>query len=309
MGYVLIVLLMGLFVPVQTAANSHLRSVVGPAYVSTLISFSVSSLVLLAVSAIFGLPVLPSSTQVAAAPWWCWFGGIIALLTITCNIYLFKELGQLQAMIIPMFAQLLFSLLIDHFGWFGTQVIPLDAKRIAGSLLLVAGVTLVAVLPRLKAQRENPSAASGSRQMLWQLAAVVCGCLMSSITAIYARLGGILGSPVQATTDSFLIATAAMLLFCTLRGKVHLVGKAFRGRHPWWMWLGGICGATTVFGNAWLVPKIGVGLFAMSLLVGQLALSLLMEHFGWLGAPKKHISWTQIAGILLMLAGVALIRL
>lgn len=47
----------------------------------------------------------------------------------------------------------------------------------------------------------------------------------------------------------------------------------------------------------------------MALLVGQLALSMLMEHRGWLGAPRKHISWVQIVGILLMLGGVALIRL
>lgn len=308
MIYVLIVLMMGLFIPVQTAANARLRRVVGPAYVSTLISFSVSSIALLSVSAIFGLTILPTDAQIAAAPWWSWFGGIIALLTITCNIYLFKELGQLQGMIIPMFAQLLFSLLIDHFGWFSSRVIPLDAKRLMGAALLIVGVTLVAVIPRLRGQKLQ-TANKGRRQIVWQLAAVICGCLMSSITAIYALLGGILGSPVQATTVSFLIATVAILLFCTFRGKVQLVGKAFGRQYPWWMWLGGICGATTVFGNAWLVPKIGVGLFAMSLLIGQLVLSLLMEHFGWLGAPKKHISWMQIVGILLMLGGVALIRL
>ena len=308
MIYVLIVLAMGLFIPVQTAANARLRRVVGPAYVSTLISFSVSSIALLVVSTLAGIAIIPTSEQLAVAPWWSWLGGIIALLTITCNIYLFKELGQLQAMIIPMFAQLLFSLLIDHFGWFGSREIPLDGKRLAGAALLIVGVTLVAVLPRLRSQNTE-SSSTGSRQLLWQLCAVVCGCLMASITAIYALLGGILVSPVQATTVSFLIAAAAMLLFCLTQGNVKLVTKAFRREYPWWMWLGGICGATTVFGNAWLVPKIGVGLFAMSLLIGQLVLSLLMEHFGWLGAPKKRISWMQIDGILLMLAGVGLIRL
>lgn len=307
MIYVLVVLMMGLFIPVQTAANARLRRVVGSAYVSTLISFSVSSIALLAVSAIFGLTIQPTETQISAAPWWSWIGGIIALLTITCNIYLFKELGQLQAMIIPMFAQLLFSLLIDHFGWFSSRVIPLDAKRLLGAVLLIVGVMLVSVIPRLRSQKQ--AASTGGRMVLWQLAAVACGCLMSSITAIYALLGGILGSPVQATTVSFLIATVTILLFCIFRGKTQLVGKAFNRQYPWWMWLGGICGATTVFGNAWLVPKIGVGLFAMSLLIGQLVLSLLMEHFGWLGAPKKHVSLMQITGILLMLGGVSMIRL
>ena len=298
---------MGFFIPVQTAANSRLRNIVGPAYVSTLISFSVSVLALVAVSLIAGYSIIPTSAQLNDAPWWTWIGGIIALLTITCNIYLFKELGQLQAMIIPMFSQLLFSLLIDHFGWFGSHVIPLDMKRICGSLLLIVGVTLVSVLPRLKDKRQVK--ANGSSQTLWQISAVIAGCLMATITVIYARLGIILSSPVQASTVSFIIAAATILLFCTLRGQVHLAARAFRREYPWWMWLGGICGATTVFAGAWLVPTIGAGVFSMALLIGQLLLSLLMEHHGWLGAPRKKTTWMQIMGILLMLIGVGLIRL
>ena len=115
---------------------------------------------------------------------------------------------------------------------------------------------------------------------IWQLCAVVSGCLMASIGAIYALLGSVIGSAVQASTVSFIIATSAMLLFCLCRRKVRLVGKAFDRNCPWWMWLGGICGAITVYGNAWLIPKIGVGLFVMLLLIGQLLLSLLMEQFG-----------------------------
>ena len=75
MIYVLIVLAMGLFIPVQTAANSRLRGVVGPAYVSTLISFSVSSIALLVVSTLAGIAIIPTSEQFAAAPWWSWLGG------------------------------------------------------------------------------------------------------------------------------------------------------------------------------------------------------------------------------------------
>ena len=75
------------------------------------------------------------------------------------------------------------------------------------------------------------------------------------------------------------------------------------------MWMGGILGAIIVYANAWLIPLIGVSVFMMTLLIGQLLLSLLMERHGWLGAPKKHISWTQIAGILIMLAGIFLIKI
>lgn len=307
MYFVIITLAMGLLMPLQTAANSRLRGVVGPAYVSTLVSFSVSTLALLLVSLLAGIPILPTNQMLAATPWWSWFVGLVAVVTITIAIHLFKEIGQLQAMIIPMFSQLIFSLLIDNYGWFGSRVIPLNGQRIIGSLLLIVGVTLVVVLPRLGTRQQ--SASKGSRQVFWQLLAVLSGCLSASITGAYAQLAGAVGNPVQATTVAFFVATMVLLLFCIGNGSVRLVGKAFSRDYPWWMWIGGLCGATIVFGNAWLVPHVGVGVFAMALLVGQLALSMLMEHRGWLGAPRKHISWVQIVGILLMLGGVALIRL
>ena len=307
MFFVIITLAMGLLMPLQTAANSRLRGVVGPAYVSTLVSFSVSTLALLLVSLLAGIPILPTNQMLAATPWWSWFVGLVAVVTITIAIHLFKEIGQLQAMIIPMFSQLIFSLLIDNYGWFGSRVIPLNGQRIIGSLLLIVGVTLVVVLPRLGTRQQLAS--KGSRQVFWQLLAVLSGCLSASITGAYAQLAGAVGNPVQATTVAFFVATMVLLLFCIGNGSVRLVGKAFSRDYPWWMWIGGLCGATIVFGNAWLVPHVGVGVFAMALLVGQLALSMLMEHRGWLGAPRKHISWVQIVGILLMIGGVALIRL
>ena len=309
MLFLIITLAMGLLMPFQTAANSRLRGVVGPAYVSTLVSFSVSTLALLLVSLLAGIPILPTSQMLAEAPWWSWFVGIVAVVTITIAIHLFKEIGQLQALIIPMFSQLIFSLSIDHFGWFGAKVIPLGTTRIIGALLLIIGVTLVVVLPRLKSGQKSAGTSTGSRQTFWQLMAILSGCLSASITGAYAQLSSIVGNPVQATTVAFFVATMALLLFCTCIGKTQLIAKGFRRSYPWWMWTGGLCGAVIVFGNAWLVPKVGVGVFTMALLVGQLALSMLMEHYGWLGAPRKRISWLQIVGILLMLAGVALIRL
>jgi len=307
--YLIIALAMGLLMPLQTAANSRLRGVVGPAYVSTLVSFSVSTLALLLISLLAGIPILPTHEMLTTAPKWSWFVGIVAVVTITIAIHLFKEIGQLQALIIPMFSQLIFSLLIDHFGWFGAKVIPLGTSRIIGSLLLIAGFALVVILPKLLGgQRPVAGSSRGSRQVFWQVMAVVSGCLSASITGAYAQLSGIVGNPVQATTVAFAVATLALLIFCTCMGKTQLVGKAFSREYPWWMWVGGLCGATIVLGNAWLVAHVGVGVFTMALLVGQLALSMLMEHHGWLGAPRKPISWLQIAGIVLMLIGVALIK-
>ncbi len=301
-------LLTGMLVPVQTAANARMRTSVGLAYVVTLISFSVSSVLLSAVSVVSGIRILPCMAQIFGVPWWGWTGGIIALFTITVTICLFRALGQLQTSILPLLGQLSFSLVIDHFGLFGSVRIPLSAVRVLAMLLLTVGVVIVVVVPNLK-KRKATQTSTGSHVLLWQLTGIAAGCLMASIGAIYGRLGICLGSAVQASTVSFLIATAVVAALCIVNGNVGCVRKAFRGENPWWMWLGGVCGALAVFGNSWLIPQIGAGAFFMALLLGQMSLSLLMEKYGWLGAERKRISYIQLVGIVLMVAGVAMIRL
>ena len=249
---------------------------------------------------------MPSQQALHDAPWWSWFIGVIPLITITIAIHLFKEIGQLQAMVIPMFSQLLFSLCIDHFGWFGARVMPLGWQRALGAALLIVGVTLVVIIPRLNSNATTGN--GGLRQVLWQLAAVLSGCLSAVVGAILASLGQVIGSAIQATTVLFAIATVVMIVYCCLGGSIVKTRKAFTTSAPWWIWMGGILGAVIVYGNAWLIPLIGVSAFMMALLIGQLLLSLLMERQGWLGAPKKHISWTQYVGIIIMLAGVFMIK-
>lgn len=306
MLYTLIALVLGFCTPIQTAANSRMRQLVSSAPLSTLISFAVSTIVLIIVALIASIPLMPTPQAFHDAPWWSWFIGVIPLVTITIAIHLFKEIGQLQAMVIPMFSQLLFSLCIDHFGWFGARVMPLGWQRAIGALLLIVGVTMVVIIPRLKSNTKADN--GGLRQVMWQLAAVLSGCLSAVVGAILASLGQVIGSAIQATTVLFAIATMVMIVFCCLNGSVIKIRKAFTTNAPWWIWMGGILGAIIVYGNAWLIPLIGVSVFMMALLIGQLLLSLLMEKHGWLGAPKKHISWTQFAGILIMLAGVFLIK-
>lgn len=306
MLYLLIALVLGFCTPLQTAANSRMRQLVSSAPLATLISFAISTIVLIIVALIASIPLMPSQQALHDAPWWSWFIGVIPLITITIAIHLFKEIGQLQAMVIPMFSQLLFSLCIDHFGWFGARVMPLGWQRALGAALLIVGVTLVVIIPRLNSNATTGN--GGLRQVLWQLAAVLSGCLSAVVGAILASLGQVIGSAIQATTVLFAIATVVMIVYCCLGGSIVKTRKAFTTSAPWWIWMGGILGAVIVYGNAWLIPLIGVSAFMMALLIGQLLLSLLMERHGWLGAPKKHISWTQYAGIIIMLAGVFMIK-
>lgn len=297
----------GMLVPLQTAANARMRRSVGAALPVTLLSFAVSSLLLAVVSLARGMALVPTAAQMDAVPWWGWTGGIIALLTITVTMVLFRVLGPVQTTILPLLGQILFSLVIDHFGLFGSVNIPISPLRAGAMVLLTGGVILVTVVPSLGKGKEDGSG-RGRYTLLWQSAGIGAGCLMASIGAMYGRLGLLLGSAVQASAVSFLTATAVMALVCIGNGSMGSVARAFSRGNPWWMWLGGVCGALSVFSNAWLIPRTGAGGFFMAFLLGQMGVSLLMEGRGWMGAERRRISAVQWIGLALMAAGVLFIR-
>lgn len=77
---------------------------------------------------------------------------------------------------------------------------------------------------------------------------------------------------------------------------------------PWWIWTGGILGALFVFAVASLVPTLGTGLTLMFAMVGQVSGSMLVDHFGALGAQKNPIIPIQAVGVIVMAVGVMIIR-
>lgn len=128
-------------------------------------------------------------------------------------------------------------------------------------------------------------------------------------TAINGHLGQVLHSAVAAALVSFLVGTLGLVLVVlALRPKWQLTAQK-RATAPWWMWLGGIVGALFVLGNAFLVPQIGTGLAVVIVLVGLMIGSLLIDQFGWLESQRNPLTLAQLLGLIVMIAGVALIRL
>jgi transporter family-2 protein len=68
----------------------------------------------------------------------------------------------------------------------------------------------------------------------------------------------------------------------------------------------GLLGASLVFAIAWLIPIVGAGPVMITLLAGQVIGGLVMSHYGWLGSPVERITFTKLAGVAIMIAGVVL---
>ncbi|MGV0417456.1 DMT family transporter [Corynebacterium segmentosum] len=299
MLWILLGILAGLVLPIQTLVNTRLRASTGTPFSSSMISFAVGTVTLL----ILATAVTCGDYGIAQAfdePLWIWFGGLLGVVALTGNILLFPHLGAVQTVVLPIAGQVIMGLIVDHFGLFESPQSSLTAARAIGAIIVLIGVIAVVATPSAATSSED----SATALWLWRLAGFIFGCFTASQSAINGHLGQVTGSPVSAALVSFAVGvTALVIVNIVLRWRPRIERPEGKP-NPWWMWIGGVLGALFIFGNAALVPQIGTGLTVVAGLLGSMLGSLIIDRVS--GAPIKS---RQVLGIALLLTGVVLIRL
>ncbi len=137
--------------------------------------------------------------------------------------------------------------------------------------------------------------------------AILAGMAMPTQAVVNSRLADSVGSPILAAFISFAVGTVALFLYILLTG-VPLSNLATAKNAPLAAWIGGFLGAFFVSVMATIVPRIGVALSFSLAIAGQMLITLLIDHFGWLGVTEKPINVMRVLGAVLITAGVVLIR-
>jgi transporter family-2 protein len=140
------------------------------------------------------------------------------------------------------------------------------------------------------------------------LFAFAAGVVLPFQAGINAELADWLGSPVRAAFVSFLVGTLLLLVAAALVFKP-LPSWSRLGMAPWWVWLGGALGAFYVAGSIVTAPKLGAVTLIALVVAGQTLASLVVDHFGWVGFERQHVSAGRLAGMALVGAGVVLVRI
>lgn len=145
----------------------------------------------------------------------------------------------------------------------------------------------------------------GLRYALWAFAA---GSLIPVMGVLSARLGRSIGEPVHAAVVLFGAGfLLSLLLSVALTGRLPALG-ILRGDPL----IDRLAGAVLVFyvlSITFLAPRFGIGnsiLFAVS---AQLVTSAVLDHFGLFGAPQRPVGALRLAGIALMVVGIAIAQL
>lgn len=76
---------------------------------------------------------------------------------------------------------------------------------------------------------------------------------------------------------------------------------------PWYLYTGGIIGCLFIFGAIFALPKMGSNSFFGQIVLGQLLMTLVVDHYGLLGVPVHKIDSIKIIGLALLITGSFLI--
>ncbi|WP_334329414.1 DMT family transporter [Companilactobacillus sp. HBUAS59699] len=298
---ILIPILIGSGLAIQTAVNSKLREYVGSPYMASTISFTIGALFLIVLTLLSSVdPLIPMDTF-AHNPWWIWIGGVLGVIALTVNLLLFPRLGSIQTAVLPLFGQIIMGLIIDQFGLFYAPKSGLTLVKFLSALLVSIGMLMSTGMIGKHLTGDN------NNNLSFQLIGIGSGLLMASQAAINGHLGIVLKSSTHAAMISFLVGAILLwILIIILRVPVKQTKVAVQaGKKYWWIWIGGFLGAAYVFGVAWLVPQIGTGQVVVITLFGQLLFSTLIDQFGLFQSFVNKVSVIRIIGLVVMFIGVA----
>ena len=111
--------------------------------------------------------------------------------------------------------------------------------------------------------------------------------------------------PCKLPLLSFLVGTIvlAILVFFQSAEKPHFATLI---QIPWFLWLGGFLGVYAISLSIYAVPKLGFLILTGLVIFGQIAMSILLDHFGWFGTEKTSINWQRLLGSMIIFVGVLL---
>jgi transporter family-2 protein len=141
--------------------------------------------------------------------------------------------------------------------------------------------------------------------IVWIGAAVCAGFLLALQGPINAELGGALKAPLVAAFISLSISALLALALIVISGQA----AEWRAPALWLYFAGGCLGIVIVMAAILVTPKLGSSTFLAAAIFGQLAVGLILDHFGLLGLPQHEVSLGRVAAVGLVLAGAVLMRI
>ncbi len=139
---ILIAILVGGFVPLQSSLNAMLGSYMKTPLIATFVNFIVGLTIALGIILLFYRQSIPSFSEIRQVPWYAFGAGLFGVLFVTTVVVLTPRIGVTNMLAGALVGQLLISVIFDHFGWLGLPQQHISVSRMIGIVFLILGVFL-----------------------------------------------------------------------------------------------------------------------------------------------------------------------
>ena len=136
--------------------------------------------------------------------------------------------------------------------------------------------------------------------------ALVAGTFLPVQAGLNTKMGKAIESPVYASMISFITGAIAVFLYILVT-KQHVSWAGLRSA-PAYTWVAGALGAFYVTTVILAFPQIGPALTFGLVVLGQMLIAVVLDHFNILVAHQHSINIWRILGIILIVGGVVLVR-
>ena len=300
-SHIVITFIASIIITAQSSINSELNTYTENPLITALINFT-TGLIVLSVMMIFSSPIrqgfisIPRLVREGRLKRWQLFGGLSGAFFVASQSSLVQVIGVAIFTVAAVAGQTSAALLVDKAGIGPAGKQPVTLMRIGAAILGIVGV-LVSVL----GQDSTGQFAFGA-----VLISFAAGALVSTQPALNGQIANHTGQPAAATMVNFIVGFITLVVVYAVANQVN--PQSFNvPPMPWEnpvIWLGGPFGVMFVLTASFMAKTLGVFLFTLTSVVGQLSGAILMDVL--FPTASTNITWQLLLGISITGAAVVL---
>ena len=300
-SHIVITFIASIIITAQSSINSELNTYTENPLITALINFT-TGLMVLSVMMIFSRPIregfisIPRLVREGRLKRWQLFGGLSGAFFVASQSSLVQVIGVAIFTVAAVAGQTSAALLVDKAGIGPAGKQPVTLMRIGAAILGIVGV-LVSVL----GQDSTGQFAFGA-----VLISFAAGALVSTQPALNGQIANHTGQPAAATMVNFIVGFITLVVVYAVAHQVN--PQSFNvPPMPWEnpvIWLGGPFGVMFVLTASFMAKTLGVFLFTLTSVVGQLSGAILMDVL--FPTASTNITWQLLLGISITGAAVVL---
>ena len=254
----------GVLVAVQARVNGGLAEGLDDPLMAAVISFG-SGLVAVTAVVLSRPSARAAFGRVADVPWWTRLGGLGGASLVAAGAFAAPRIGVALLTVGIVAGQTTGGLLVDKAGLGPGGRHALTLPRVGGAALCLVAV-LISVLGR----------GGGDASPVLLVAVVLSGFLIAVQQALNGRVRSVTRDAGVATLVNFLVGTSALVVAYVV---VRAVGDVHVDHWPgdWWLYTGGVIGASFVAMAAIVVRILGVLRLGLATISGQLVGAILLD--------------------------------